>query len=34
MKTILLATSAFLVAAAAPAFAQDATPAREEIEVR
>ena len=27
MKTILLATSAFLVAAAAPAFAQDATPA-------
>ncbi len=27
MKTILLATSAFLVAAAAPALAQDATPA-------
>ena len=27
MKMILLATSAFLVAAAAPAFAQDATPA-------
>ena len=27
MKTILLATSAFLVAAAAPAFAQDAAPA-------